>query len=55
MLLERKYPVFVVADVDAKERVGLSTERQFVVMVHYYHKSVDVLLALADYQGVVDE
>ncbi len=43
------------AYVDAQERVRLGIERQFVVSVHAYHELVDVKLALAEDECIVDE
>ena len=45
----------MLADVDAKKRVGLGIERQLVVIVHPYHELVDILLTLAEYESVVDK
>ena len=42
-------------DIDAQERVRLSIERQFVVLVHTYHELVDVKLALAEDECIVDK
>jgi hypothetical protein len=43
------------ADVDAQERVRLGIERQFIVSVHVYYELVDVKLALAEDECMVDE
>ena len=43
------------AYVYAQERVRLSIERQFVVSVHAYYELVDVNLALAKDECIVDE
>ena len=47
--------VVVVADVDAKKRVGLGIERQLIVVVHPDYELVDILLTLAEYESIVDE
>ena len=43
------------ADIDAQERVRLGIERQFVVLVHTYPELVDVKLALAEDECIVDK
>ena len=43
------------AYVYAQERVRLGIKRQFVVSVHAYHELVDVKLALAEDECVVDK
>ena len=43
------------AYVYAQERVRLGIERQFVVSIHGHYKLVDVNLAFAEYECIVNE
>jgi hypothetical protein len=43
------------AYVDAQERVRLGIERQFVVSIHAHYELVDVNLALAEDECIVDK